>query len=934
MPIVARKYWRSSPYFKKQSSRSAFALVVALLLMFLIVGIGVSITIFLNLNSYFTETAIEQQKTTLLIKQIATSELGRLQRATGRDSIITIEKFDKNEEIQPWVYAIKPNGEKIALVSNDGNFDHDEGTNLLLPNGKIAKVPWQYSYKGDYRFASIIIDEGMKPSLGAIPEKDFKFDKHLKQLIIDKDFSLWFQDLDFKDSIINYHAKFNHKFLAKNLNCNLPISNFNGVNYTVLADWPREQLKQDLSNPNHDKTLFGDALKINASFFNAPDDGLPITTEIQKTSGKWGFKQQICPFPLETKLHIVFFNARTDGQHRAKFYITTTFWNPYTFPLSAQKKGYFAITDWTKLPSVRIDNLNTGAHYEYSLSNFPEGQFGNAKQTASDKTFNAYNYIFDEKTIGLNKTNNGFHMGEIYLTRYPDPTTQPQGLSRITGMPTWKRSTNKNINKKPSGAAGPDRWFHDQHKIVIQSISNSELGHFTLRSYRGNLSSKQTTEEYSEPLIEFKNIPIPDFKIELTGAEYNRVTANINRISEAQVVLSLRLRIEDNKAMRTFLEKYNLNDTTFDFNDKIVSNVFEIKLYTQKEANAQNICETNLQERLLFDEKLNNHEGNFACFPFFDLPNCKQLSVGTLRHFHWSNLPQFCIGLSNDTAKLEKINQIFDKFYFSGFDYYDEKVDFKKQVSKNPYFIKYNNFNSTINNPEESLLIAGTLNINSTHPEAWEVFLHNHYKNWQHLPRRSTNEKLSFDNETTYNLKNVIFTRPFSAQTPIPNTVNQIVDDNSLINKNQSALLITQGLRQIPDEKIKNLSKTIAYEIKKLQESKIYFHSIEEFINSGILEQAIEKSEINKINSINIPTWIPNYISQATLLDSLAPFITPRSDTFRIVIYLEKLNPLTGTIIGRKSAEITIQRTPEPFEDEMLFKLLGRKYKIVNFCWL
>ncbi|MCR5183853.1 MAG: hypothetical protein K6B46_04040 [Opitutales bacterium] len=933
---MAHKYRRFSPILHKKSNHKGFSLVVALLLMSLIITLGISITTFITLQSRFIAAANERSIILNMAREYSIYELGRLQEITGRDSVITVEKQSDSKNLQPWVYAIDAKGNKTALVSNAGDFSEDGKKSFRLPNGKIADVPWKYSKDGKFRFASIVIDEGVKPSLGAIPPENFKFDKHLKQFLIERDYSKWFRDLDFEDPCTKHFAIYNHGYLAKNLTGKCSISDFTSGTYTVLADWPREVLKEDLSNPNYDKTLFGDALKENKRFFDAPDDGLEISCNKEKISGKWGFEQKYFLFPIETKLHIVFFNARTDGQHRSKFYLTTTFWNPYSCPLNAQANGYFTLTDWARLPSVKIENLDTGSHYEYSLSDFPQGQFGNAKQTASDKTFNAYNYIYDSNTLGLNKKNNGFHSGEIYESRYPDPQNMPQGLSRITGMPTWKRSTNKNPNKTPSGVAGPDRWFHNDHTIVIKSISENGEADIVFRAYVGNLKSNQTSSDYSFPLIEFKNVPIPDFEIRLSGAEYNRVTANINKIEEAQIVFSIRFRIENETAIRSFFEKYDLRNTTFDFKDPIVSNVFEIKVSTDKDLNKNPSCVTTKKGYLLFDEKINTHDAYFSCFPFFDNPNNQLLSVGLLRHFYWSKIPQLAIGHSSNFSKSEKINEIYDRYYFSGLKYDKNTVDFKKEKSKNPYLVQSNYFYGKTENPEKYLLASGVLNINSEREEAWELLFRNKYEKWQQILRNDKNDSFSYDNEKSHNLKNTIFTRPFSAQAPLANAYNSIYSDNELEKKDIVSIkksLISQGLRQLTDEKIKKLSEEIVKEIKKYHESDIYFNSLEMFINEGILEKAIKRSDINNIGSFEISSWIPNYITQQILLDSITPAIAPRSDTFKIIVYVEKINPFNGTIISRSGAELSVQRTPEAFEGN-IYKHLGRKYKIINFRWL
>ncbi len=92
-------------------------------------------------------------------------------------------------------------------------------------------------------------------------------------------------------------------------------------------------------------------------------------------------------------------------------------------------------------------------------------------------------------------------------------------------------------------------------------------------------------------------------------------------------------------------------------------------------------------------------------------------------------------------------------------------------------------------------------------------------------------------------------------------------------------------------------------------------------------------------------------ITQADLLQALAPVLTARSDTFRIRAYGEVINPLTGDTEASAWCEAIVQRTPEfvveegtngtdfPWTDQHKLVnvenlLLGRRFEIVSFRWL
>ncbi|MGF1448448.1 MAG: hypothetical protein ACFB20_03420 [Opitutales bacterium] len=96
---------------------------------------------------------------------------------------------------------------------------------------------------------------------------------------------------------------------------------------------------------------------------------------------------------------------------------------------------------------------------------------------------------------------------------------------------------------------------------------------------------------------------------------------------------------------------------------------------------------------------------------------------------------------------------------------------------------------------------------------------------------------------------------------------------------------------------------------------------------------------------------IPGLITQADLLQALAPVLTARSDTFRIRAYGEVLNPLTGEVEASAWCEAIVQRkakfvveegasgTDFPWTDQHKLVnvenlLLGRRFEIVSFKWL
>lgn len=93
-----------------------------------------------------------------------------------------------------------------------------------------------------------------------------------------------------------------------------------------------------------------------------------------------------------------------------------------------------------------------------------------------------------------------------------------------------------------------------------------------------------------------------------------------------------------------------------------------------------------------------------------------------------------------------------------------------------------------------------------------------------------------------------------------------------------------------------------------------------------------------------ISAFAPKYLTQADLLSSLGPFLSARSDTFRIRTYGESRNATTNKVEGRAWCEAIVQRVPEYIDPAInpnawdepngINRIFGRRYKILFVRWL
>jgi len=267
------------------------------------------------------------------------------------------------------------------------------------------------------------------------------------------------------------------------------------------------------------------------------------------------------------------------------------------------------------------------------------------------------------------------------------------------------------------------------------------------------------------------------------------------------------------------------------------------------------------------------------------------------------------------------------------------------------------------------LMMEGGFNVNSTSVNAWLTFLAGlNQKGMPMLASLETNELEELSNPdgephlTRFHL-------------PLEETLGGTLDPLGA----QSEHLAFRGYRRLDEDELRELAERIVEQVKRRGP----FQSLGEFINRraedsdlgrhGCLESAIELAGINDEVSTfdHIPiagdeegsesyafpeaaagsslTGTPGYLTQGDLLQTMAPYLSPRSDTFRIRAYGAATDS-AGKVIARAWCEAMLQRTPEFFDpgDEphefvdangklelsATNQEFGRRFKIISFRWL
>ena len=236
------------------------------------------------------------------------------------------------------------------------------------------------------------------------------------------------------------------------------------------------------------------------------------------------------------------------------------------------------------------------------------------------------------------------------------------------------------------------------------------------------------------------------------------------------------------------------------------------------------------------------------------------------------------------------------------------------------------------------LHVDGAFNINSTSEKAWTAFL-------------------SGMRDASFTVRNG--SAPGAGKTSFSRYRDPIGSDSNP----------WMGFRSLTDSQVEELAKNIILEVK----ARGPFLSLGEFVNrriddsafalKGAIQAAIDKTSFNKtalydaftttnypakgrsnIDPPNTGVGIPGYLTQADVLQSLAPVMAARSDTFTIRAYGEAKDA-AGKVLASAWCEAVVQRLPE-FVDPTNPSLtaiadlspvnvaFGRRFSILSFRYL
>lgn len=355
---------------------------------------------------------------------------------------------------------------------------------------------------------------------------------------------------------------------------------------------------------------------------------------------------------------------------------------------------------------------------------------------------------------------------------------------------------------------------------------------------------------------------------------------------------------------------------------------------------------------LFADGNPDTHGGSFERAILYPSVTSEPRSIGSFQHLLLSpELVEYDVNDDGDDEFVqlkvgmpwsEQLNEAFDKYFFSAapvtgwtsgqplplpletsFDVSSERLRERDAASE--------------------LLVSGTFNLNSLSGPAWAAMIGRTLASWQ------------YDGPgTATNLQNAILNLSNSTDDAIE-SFGSILEDEKLtavdsgdINSpdNSGRVAMRYPLRQLENQQLfdpstpqsDSLVEFLLDEMRAFFDANGPFTSVSDFVNSGVLQRAIDRSDING----PIARFAPAYITQASILEPIAPFLTVRSDTFVIRSVSELENLSSGESFGRVICEAVVQRIPNRVDGDSARvteeatsnnNRFGRRFVIKSISW-
>jgi hypothetical protein len=338
----------------------------------------------------------------------------------------------------------------------------------------------------------------------------------------------------------------------------------------------------------------------------------------------------------------------------------------------------------------------------------------------------------------------------------------------------------------------------------------------------------------------------------------------------------------------------------------------------------------------------------------FDVPVGELTNISTLRSLFFSDYGTNALG--NKWGG--DLNKLYDRYFFSSLANPDEYRMEQDEVLANSQLKPVTAMPVLEGtNAAENLMLENGFNLNSTSVAAWKRVLRGKQidsselesrhelgdypepPNWFKIEDDFENAFFNLPHSSVHNLvereSNPRYTLPtIDSSGSYQSYLERLSIDSLVWQSNLQYPVFFQALREIPNAETDRLAEAIVNEIiTYTADNERPPNSIAEFLNAGIMENAI-----NRVETINnrtdgqdaIPSYTAGHISQATLMNMIGNKAFVRSDTFTVRAYAEVYNPSTGSFESSATCQARVVRLPE----EHASLQMGRRFKILSFEWL
>lgn len=726
-------------------------------------------------------------------------------------------------------------------------------------------------------------------------------------------------------------------------------NNYHDLGYqaeAVIADTERGGLKRDLSDKTFNDS--GGAVPIDENlrkflWDSAPDAdgniniiGIPEGEVDALTTGDTVYTTP----PILTELSLYFaVSGQLSNSRTARAFLSfeAEVWSPYGF------RHNFRGDSGSNTPelSVEIDGLP-----EVALRFYDKDQESYTSSTTLD-----LNTLGPEFQLDLTNTHKS---GEIRKTNGIWPANDSSNQTSFYYTDNWSWTVD-------------DPSINSDHRRV--SFPDGDSINYTSPDSLINITIKNSAGEI---LQRIENIPIAGIE-----ADFGFYEDSPSALSDSDAPIAFYMRLYDDRtALESWLTEHDLRGINWDLENASLLELIDINdVNGDGLGDADSINFTSFSNEDLFHGQANN---NF--FRIFDVPATVPVSLGVLQHLNLNGVAPFSIGNPWGGS----YNGVFDQYFVSGIPqdststYWSPGGEPSENPLPNPALRVYYGSdtlvpeNMTGDDSAAHLLISGNFNINSTSAKAWQALLASNYiYNWQFQRNAGTSTE---ESDYRINLESSFFRLPFSGhnrsraftnwkfpfedheeETTIGDDYPDLLDDEleSIFRKSNGVSPLKDwrpslaiGHRELSSAKIESLANQI---IADLEARGRPFKSIEEFASSGLLQGSIDQTSINTIvnntsyldadTEEKMPRNVPAYLSQADIISAISPYVTARSDTFRIHARARVINQATNSIDSEAACIALVQRVPTRNDgdaDAIMDNAtgIGRKFIIKGIEWV